>query len=458
MRRSLAVVVAALVLGGAALAQQAPGEEAQQALRARIEARFDVVPLTEGLALRPKARMRDVRLVEIADDGGVALNGDPVTGREIRERLGDDADAVLRLSQMDSGTRRALFAGPQPPAAAREPLEPVERAEPAPPAPPPATPAPPAERGPERVRRSTGDRVQIFGDARVAANESVSGQVVAVIGSVRVDGEVGDQVVAVLGSVDLGPHAIVRGDVVSVGGRVRRAEGAQIRGSVTEVALSNAGLPVNVNWPGVWWGPPHVFGGGFSGVPRLIGSMFRLLLLILLAGLAFVVARPTVEAAASRVADNPVQATFVGLAAGILVVPTLVLTSIILVLTFIGIPLLLLLPFVILALIVMALLGFAGVAGAMGEWFRNRTGMGIPGGFATIALGVLVILLPLLVGRLIGVAGWGVTPIALLFVATGLALEFLAWTAGFGAVLTNAFSRWQARRATRVPAVPPPSA
>jgi hypothetical protein len=103
----------------------------------------------------------------------------------------------------------------------------------------------------------------------------------------------------------------------------------------------------------------------------------------------------------------------------------------------------------------MALLGFTGAAAAVGRWLRRRTGVGTPEGFADVALGVIVILLPLLVGRLIGLGGWGVTPIAFLLVAVGLTLEFLAWTAGFGAVLTNAFSRWQARRSARM--TPPPA-
>jgi hypothetical protein len=71
-----------------------------------------------------------------------------------------------------------------------------------------------------------------------------------------------------------------------------------------------------------------------------------------------------------------------------------------------------------------------------------------------VALGVVVILLPLLIGRLVGIGGWGLTPLAFLLVAAGLAVEFLAWTAGFGAVLTNAFSRWQARRTAKL--TPPP--
>lgn len=442
MRRLTAILLTALALGGATLvAQAAQGDEQQRALRTRVEERFDVVPLTDGVALRPKSRIRDVRLIEIASDGAISINGAPVTGSELRERLGADAEPVLRVSYLDADARRALFAARQevPP----EPVEKetVEAARP---------PAP--DETPRRSRRGYGDRVRIFGDVNVSEEESVSGQVVAVIGSVRIDGEVGDQVVAVLGSVNLGPKAVVRGDVVSVGGRVHRAPGAQIRGGVTEVAFTDPGLPIHVRWPGEWWGPMYVF-GGFGAVPRLIGSTFRLLLLVLFAGLALVLARPTVESAAHRLAENPIQATFVGIATQILLVPTLILAAILLAISIIGIPLLLLMPFVVLILLVMALVGFAGAATAVGQWLRGKTGMAATGGFVDVVLGIVVILLPLLVGRVIGLAGWPVNPLAFLLVAAGLAVEYLAWTSGFGAVLTNAFSRWQARRTSRLPTV-----
>jgi hypothetical protein len=187
--------------------------------------------------------------------------------------------------------------------------------------------------------------VRILGDVQVAEDEEVTGQVVAVLGSVRVDGEVGDQVVAVLGSVELGPRAVVRGDVVSVGGRVRRAPGAQTRGGVTEVAFADPDFRVRA---APWldgWGPfvPFV---SFGAVPRLIGSGFRLLLLLLLAGIALLVARRTVEASAHRVSDNPVKVTLIGLIAEILILPALVLTAIVMAISIIGIPLLVLIPVV----------------------------------------------------------------------------------------------------------------
>ena len=74
---------------------------------------------------------------------------------------------------------------------------------------------------------------------------------------------------------------------------------------------------------------------------------------------------------------------------------------------------------------------------------------------ADLCLGMVMILLPLLLGRLVAVGGWMLTPLVILLVATGLMVEFIAWSSGLGAVLTNGFSRWQARRAAR--SIPRPS-
>ncbi|HSL22263.1 MAG TPA: hypothetical protein VK886_12065 [Vicinamibacterales bacterium] len=442
----MAFCVAAMAAVPAAAAAQSPADT--QALRARIEARYDIVPLTDGIALRPKARGGDVRLIEIAD-GAISINGSPVTGGELRDRVGRDADAILQLSYLDAAERSTLFAQPEP---RREPTEPraSEREEGA------AEPAAPAAVEPERqrARRSRGDRVRVFGSVSVPRDEEIDGEVVAVFGSVRVDGVVRQQVVAVLGSVDLGPEAIVRGDVVSVGGRVRRAEGARIEGAVTEVSLNSPGMDVHVEpWMGGWgFGP---FGTGTWGaVPRLIGSTFRLLLLALLASIALLLARGTVEGAAQRVSDEPVKATLVGVAAQILVIPVLVLTAIILAVSIIGIPALLLLPFAVLLLLLMALAGFAGSAFAAGAWVRRRFSLSTQPGYVDLWIGVVALLLPLLVGRVIALAGWGVGPLVFLLIAIGLCIEYVAWTSGFGAVLANAFGRWQARRASR--ATPPP--
>jgi hypothetical protein len=428
---TVAAAIAAATVHAAS--QQVPADE-QQALRARIEQRYDVVPLSGGVGLRPKSSRGDVRLIEISDT--IAINGVPVSGRELRERVGADADAILRLSYLDAKTLRELF-----PVAAEREIRPEREV--------PIEPTPPSAPEPSfrRTHRSGRDRVRVFGDAVVNEGEEVTGQVVSVLGSVRIDGEVGDQVVSVLGSVDLGPHAVVHGDVVTVGGRLRRAPGSQINGAITEVSLGDVGARINAPWFD-GWGPVYLV-DGFRPVARLIGTTFRFVLLTLVACLALVVARRAVEGSAQRVTDDPVTTTLIGLAAWVLFVPVFVMIAIVLAISFIGIPLLILLPFAVVVLLAMAVVGFSGTAYAVGQWARRRFGIATMSGFADIGLGILIIILPLLLGRVVALGGWTLSPIVFLLVATGLAVEFLAWSSGFGAVLTNTFSSWQATRAAR---------
>jgi hypothetical protein len=446
MKRYTAFLTA---LAMSAAVVQAAGQAAtgdQRALRERLEQRYDVVLLSGGVGLRPKTRMDDVRLIEVTDT--IALNGVPVTGRELRDRVGADADAILRLSYLDPDARRELFA--ETPA-----LEPERTERQDGPARPgaPERPAPPelegsSRDGDRRNRTSHGDRVRIFGDVAVNDGERVGGAAVAVMGSVRIDGEVDQDVVAVLGSVELGPRAVVRGDVVTVGGRLNRAATAQVGGAVTEVALGDPGMHVRV---APW------FGGfeGFGPIARLMGSTFRFGLLALLACVALVIARRPVEGSAVRVADNPIKATLVGIAAWVLFAPLLLAIAIVLAISIVGIPLLLLLPFAVIALLIMALVGFSGTAFAVGQWTRRQLGMGTVPPALDVCLGILVIMMPLLLGRVVALGGWPLNPFVFLLVAFGLALEFVAWSSGLGAVLTNAFGRWQAKRAMRAPAPAP---
>ena len=445
---SLVAVVATAVLTCGALQAQTRADE-RRALREQLERSYDLVPLTDGVGLRPKARS-DVRLVEVTA-GAVLVNGAAVTGRELRDRLGRDADAVLRLSYLPADELRELVGPPPPP-----PSSP-----PAPAAAPPA-PEPPLERAEAEAResrdrgqwprRSRGDRIRIFGDVSVDRDEEIDGQVVAVFGSVHVGGKVGDQVVAVMGSVMLDEEAVVDGDVVSVGGRIHRKPGARTGGATTEVALTGAGFPIYVRpwWGGDWHDMPF-----FGAVPRLIGTGVRLTLLLLLTGVALLVARRSVESSAERVSDSPLKVTIVGLVAEVLALPILVLTAIVLSISIVGIPLLLLLPFVVLALIVMALVGFTGTAAAIGNAVQRRYAPGAQTPYMAVVVGVLVILSPVILGRLLAMVGWPVTPAAVLLVGIGFTLELLAWASGLGAMLTHAFAGWQSRRPRRGPLATP---
>src|SRR5215510_2054806 len=110
---SLVLVLATVLFNSEAVWAQTRPEE-RRALREQLERTYDNVPLTEGVGLRPKAR-GDVRLVEVTA-GTILVNGAVVTGRELRDRLGADADAVVRLSYLSTDELRDLAAPPAPPA------------------------------------------------------------------------------------------------------------------------------------------------------------------------------------------------------------------------------------------------------------------------------------------------------------------------------------------------------
>ena len=135
-------------------------------------------------------------------------------------------------------------------------------------------------------RAGKNDRVQIFGSNEIAADEKITGDVVAVMGGNVVDGSVshdlvsvmggnvvngsvghdavavmggatingtvGHNVVAVMGGVTLGPDAIIRGDVVSVMGSIHRAPGAIVRGRIVSGAFST-GPHFGPRTPNVVW-------------------------------------------------------------------------------------------------------------------------------------------------------------------------------------------------------------
>lgn len=455
-RRAGAFAVAVLVigsLGSAAIearrmaAQDAPISE-RAALRLRVEARYEVVRLSRGIGLRPKDSAARIQMIEITD-GTIAIDGSPVSGSAVRERLGADADLIFSLSYLDPQGLRTLFGTEEP-----APEKPAE-APPATAAPEPApAPASPPSRAPE-ARRRVGERVRVFGSVTVEGDEAVQGEVVAIMGSVRVNGHVSDQVVAVMGSVDLGPEARVDGDVVAVGGRVRRADGAVVRGNITEVAFA----PDMVGFRHAPWWFASSFWQPFEGAARLMGTLFRLFVLGLLVSIVVMVVRQPVERIGDRVAAQPIKMAAIGVLAQLLLIPVLCLTAVILAISIVGIPLLLLVPVALVGVLLVLLGGFTGAVHVVGRWAAARAGWDADQPYLRVWLGVLVVLAPLLVARLVGLVGGPFNLLALMVAGVGLVIEYVVWTTGFGAALAAAYEGWQTRgSATAMVPTPPPPA
>jgi hypothetical protein len=421
---AIAVLVASCLTGawGVRLDAQDPGNTAE--LRDRIGRRFDVLPVRDGVVLRPRSQSEGFRSVEVTGDI-IAVDGRPATGAELRDKIGADADLILRLSYLTPEDRRRLFDGTPSPALA----------------PPPPSDEPPFPRRPRRERRTRGEdaRLRIGGSITVDADEVVDGDVVVIGGSAQVLGEVRGNVVVVGGSLDLGPRANVEEDVTVVAGSLARAPTARIGGSVNEVRVGG------LNWNGWRWGDVRLQAPSwmwlFGPTVSLMVTLSRVAVLALLCFLVVLLGRESVERIGARAAAEPIKAGAVGLLTQLLFVPILVLAIVILVITIIGIPLLVLIPFAILGLAIVALVGFTAVACRVGRLLASRLGQSGDNPYFSTLLGLLLLLSPLLLGRLVGLAGPVMLPMSLLFAVAGALVEYLAWTVGFGAVALMRFSR-----------------
>jgi hypothetical protein len=461
MGRINAVLLAVLVAWAPALAAQDLAE--QQALARQIERRFDVLPAQGGVMLRPKTPMRDVRSIQLID-GAIAIDGEPVTGAELRQRLDADADSIIRLSYLDAAAQRALFAPPptsRPAPAAGDPA-PAPPAAPASPASPetPSAPTPPQTPEPNprpRGGRSNGDRVRIGGSVEVGPNEVVNGDVaaiggnstvrgqvlgdvVAIGGTATIDGPVRGDVVSVGGGTTLGPQAEINGDVVVVGGALRRDPAARINGEVKEIGLGEINF-----WPGF---RPSLdgargafFGAAMGSLFAFVATLTRLAVMCILASIVLLFARDYVERIGVRAATEPVKAGAIGLLIQLLFLPVLIASIVLMVITIIGIPLLLLVPFGILAAVLLALVGFTAVAYDVGRFAVNRLGAAAYSPYVIAAIGIALVLSPLLLSRLLGFAGGFLWPVAWALLLIGLCAEYVAWTIGLGAIALVRFDR-----------------
>lgn len=454
--RVLAMVCSAIVLAlaspAAGQAREGPAAPAEAAarvdspvpastidrirLRARLEERWRVVLVREGLVLVPRRTGSRVRGVEIAG-GTVAIDGQVVTGAELRERLGADAEAVLALTYLDPADRRALFEAP----AAIPPPEDRAGAERAG-----IISAPPVER-PELGRgvRHRGARVRIGSDLVVGEHERVGDVAVAILGSVIVEGEVGGDVVAVLGDVRLGPRAVVGGEVTAVGGRIVADPGARMYGAANEVAIGwpawQVGVPeARLMPPAEWWA------GALLAV-----ALGRGLVLAVLGLIAALLGRAAVARVGREVSEAPWQSVLVGVGAQIVLVPAVLAICGGLVVSIVGIPLLALVPVAALVAGGLWLVGFTAVAARLGGALIGGSASGrlVP----AVLLGLVLVFAPTLGARLAWWAGWIGLPGFLLFGGVGWLVEAVAWSMGLGALILS----WlRGRSASAAEVVPPP--
>jgi hypothetical protein len=436
-----AILLAALVaLAAPPMSGAAQGANDRQALGRQIEQRFDVLPVQGGIVLRPKAAGRDVRSVELMG-GAIFIDGQPVSGAELKRRLGADADSIIRLSYLDASEQRALFEASAPPASPGPAPTPTPPSVPGVPetTAPPAAPAEPAAPNPQRRPRRSSDRVRIGGGVDVGKDEIIDGDVVAIGGGANVDGTVHGDVVAIGGGLNLGPNADINGDATVVGGALHRDPAARVGGDVKEVGWGD----VNLGQGNILrFGRPRgdlFFGSALGSMFALVATVTRVAILCILTSLVLLFGRGYVERVSLRAASEPVKAGAIGLLIQLLFFPVLIAMIVMMVITIIGIPLLVLVPFALLGLALVFLIGFTAVTYDIGRLAIARFGWGEQNPYVIAAIGIALVVSPLLLSRIVGFAGilWPITW-TLLFL--GLLSEYVAWTVGLGAVALARFA------------------
>lgn len=253
--------------------------------------------------------------------------------------------------------------------------------------------------------------VRLFSDAVVAPGERVDGDVVAVFGSVRVEGEVHGAAVAVFGSVDLLPTGRVHGDAVAVGGALREEKGAKVDGQTVQVGF----LPFTL---------------GLPGLPMVLVSIVLAWLISVFFGW---VASMLFPARLTRVAVTASRRTAASLALGVASGPLCFMTGLLLLVTVVGIPIALFLPFVYLAVIYAGQLAATYVLGC--KLTRKRLGEGSP--VAPLMAGSLLVASVFGFGAILWETPGVVRTFALFFLLVGVLLLVGLSTIGTGAFLLS---------------------
>lgn len=292
------------------------------------------------------------------------------------------------------------------------------------------------------------DQVSVFSNVVIGPSEVVRGAAVAVMGDLKIDGEVmsdavavmGDntingavhgQAVAIMGNVTLGPKAHVMGDVVTVGGQVIRDPAAIVQGKIVQQGVGKnlrIGAPVSAWWShGLSRGRPLAFGAHLAWLWTI-----TVISIVLYAALAALFPR-AVHRCGRMLIDKP-GLTILTAFLSVLALPIL---FVLLLVTIVGIPVALIaLP---IGVVLAVLFGKAGFYALVGE---KLTGDRLPLPLAVVIGAVIFVLLYLL-------------PVV------GLALSFLVSFLGFGcvvlALVTSGRKTPAAPSAAAVPPVVPPA-
>ncbi len=281
---------------------------------------------------------------------------------------------------------------------------------------------------------ASGERVKVGDSVEVDASERIRGSVVSIGGRTIVSGHVEGDAVAIGGDVILRSGAVVEGDAVSVGGRVRRESGVRVMGEQVSVTIPS----------------PFSFSHDFDyddyndwsfGAISMGFTLGYLLIGLLLTYLLYAIASHRLDVVSRRVDAEPGQSFLVGILGSLGAPVAMILATVLLTITIIG---LLLVPVLLFVWWLLGFAGFAAVALAVGRRLGHlRDGAASLGRsrspYFYILLGFLALHGFWILSSVFDLFGSALGVLSLICSILGAIVLTFANTLGFGAVLLCRF-------------------
>ena len=281
-----------------------------------------------------------------------------------------------------------------------------------------------------------GARILVFKDYHLAAGDTAHGPIVVIGGTVVIDGHADDDVVVLGGQVRLGPEAVVDGEVVTVGGEAEVSPLAKVQGGVDETVLRLPDIDGN-------WSPMSQ--SWLAGL-ALAATIFRLIVVFLVASLLTLVAPAWVRRISWRASEGLASSAAIGLFCQVAFIPALLLLVAALAVSIVGIPLIGTMPFLVAAAGLAGTAGFTAVAARIGARVRGTTVEESNALFVDMVIGFAAVAAVTVFASFASLGLFWTSPVAWSVTAAGLLIEYVVWTIGIGAACATLLARWNGPR------------
>ena len=272
----------------------------------------------------------------------------------------------------------------------------------------------------------------------VAKDEMVRGDLIVFGGNAMIEGRVSGNVVVIGGNIRARSGAVIKGDAVVIGGVLDDDDDAIISG---ERVTFNNFIPTR-----------FIFAGPEGRLFKAVVFPVWLFVQLILAFLVLLFLRDRILASSEHLSDNFLKSFGIGLLSTFIAIFGLIIVSLILLITIIGIPLAILLWISCAGVLIFSWTVFAF---SLGRLVAKRLQIQSHNEFLLVFIGAVVINLP-------GIIAWGlgmtfvpfIAPLAVTFHILGWFVKGFAYLSGFGALI---LSRFGSRPLATVPESAPPA-